>query len=405
MPSARCCGVELEDAIDAARPRRRPAGTARRGRRRGRCGGGGCRAWPQTVVGGVVAARSRIGRNGSWLGSVASMAAVEVDELTVRYGDVVAVDGISFHAQAGQITAVLGPNGAGKTTTVEVLEGFRRPVGRTGSGGRPRPDRRPRRPHPPGRRDAPERRRRTRRAGGRGAAPRGRALRRTPLDPGALLERVGLTGKERRTWRQISGGEQRRLALALGARRATAGGVPRRAGLRRRPAGPPGHPRGGGRPARRRCHRGAHHPRPRRGREAGRPRGDPRPRARSSRRGAPPSSCARARSRRCASVPLPGSTWLPWPPTSAPPCTRIGPASTWWRPRAHQRLVAALTAWLAERGPPPRRPPGRAGSGSRTSSCGSVGQHPGPRSRRGAEHAGRSGDAGEAARSPSCGSS
>jgi ABC-2 type transport system ATP-binding protein len=35
------------------------------------------------------------------------------------------------------------------------------------------------------------------------------------LDPAGLLERVGLTGTERRTWRQISGGEQRRLALAL----------------------------------------------------------------------------------------------------------------------------------------------------------------------------------------------
>ncbi|MGV3760437.1 MAG: ATP-binding cassette domain-containing protein, partial [Actinomycetota bacterium] len=36
-----------------------------------------------------------------------------------------------------------------------------------------------------------------------------------PLQPGPLLERVGLSGKERRTWRQLSGGEQRRLALAL----------------------------------------------------------------------------------------------------------------------------------------------------------------------------------------------
>jgi ABC-2 type transport system ATP-binding protein len=36
-----------------------------------------------------------------------------------------------------------------------------------------------------------------------------------PLDPAELLERVSLTGKERRSWRQISGGEQRRLALAL----------------------------------------------------------------------------------------------------------------------------------------------------------------------------------------------
>ena len=56
------------------------------------------------------------------------MAAVEVEDLTVRYGDVVAVDGVSFTAPAGQITAVLGPNGAGKTTTIEVLEGYRRPA-------------------------------------------------------------------------------------------------------------------------------------------------------------------------------------------------------------------------------------------------------------------------------------
>ncbi len=37
----------------------------------------------------------------------------------------------------------------------------------------------------------------------------------TPSDAVALLERVGLTGREGRTWRQLSGGEQRRLALAL----------------------------------------------------------------------------------------------------------------------------------------------------------------------------------------------
>ena len=59
------------------------------------------------------------------------MAAVEVEGLSVRYGGFVAVDGVSFEAQAGQVTAVLGPNGAGKTSTIEVLEGFRR-----GDGGR-----------------------------------------------------------------------------------------------------------------------------------------------------------------------------------------------------------------------------------------------------------------------------
>src|SRR4051812_49995964 len=55
------------------------------------------------------------------------MDAVEITDLVVRYGDVTAVDGISFSAAAGQVIALLGPNGAGKTTTVETLEGYRRP--------------------------------------------------------------------------------------------------------------------------------------------------------------------------------------------------------------------------------------------------------------------------------------
>ena len=142
------------------------------------------------------------------------MAAIEVDELTVRYGDVVAVHGISFDAQAGQITAVLGPNGAGKTTTVEVLEGFRRPTsGRTRVVGLD-----PITDHQvlTGRVGV------MLQSGGVGPGVRvGEALHHAAalydhaLDPGELLERVGLSGKERRTWRQISGGEQRRLALAL----------------------------------------------------------------------------------------------------------------------------------------------------------------------------------------------
>ena len=59
----------------------------------------------------------------------------------VRYGDLVAVDGVSFSAEAGQVTAVLGPNGAGKTSTVEVLEGYRRPNGGQRQGARARPRR------------------------------------------------------------------------------------------------------------------------------------------------------------------------------------------------------------------------------------------------------------------------
>ena len=68
---------------------------------------------------------------GAHLASFGWVPAVEVDELVVRYGDLVAVAGISLRAEAGQVTAVLGPNGAGKTSTIEVLEGYRRPTGGT----------------------------------------------------------------------------------------------------------------------------------------------------------------------------------------------------------------------------------------------------------------------------------
>ena len=54
----------------------------------------------------------------------------------MRYGDKVAVDGLSLSVERGSITAVLGPNGAGKTTTLETCEGYRAPSGaRCGSSG------------------------------------------------------------------------------------------------------------------------------------------------------------------------------------------------------------------------------------------------------------------------------
>jgi ABC-2 type transport system ATP-binding protein len=52
---------------------------------------------------------------------------ISVEGLVKRYGDVRAVDGISFEAERGEVFALLGPNGAGKTTTVEILEGLRAP--------------------------------------------------------------------------------------------------------------------------------------------------------------------------------------------------------------------------------------------------------------------------------------
>ncbi len=54
------------------------------------------------------------------------MQAIEVESLRKVYGDVVAVDDISFSVESGECLALLGPNGAGKTTTTEILEGFRK---------------------------------------------------------------------------------------------------------------------------------------------------------------------------------------------------------------------------------------------------------------------------------------
>ena len=51
--------------------------------------------------------------------------AIEVSELRKRYGDVQAVDGLSFTVARGEVFGMLGPNGAGKTTTVEIVEGLR----------------------------------------------------------------------------------------------------------------------------------------------------------------------------------------------------------------------------------------------------------------------------------------
>jgi len=139
---------------------------------------------------------------------------VTVNELRVHYGSLVAVDGVSLEAAAGEIVALLGPNGAGKTSTVETIEGYRRPTSgqvrvcgfdpvadhhkvvdvigvMLQSGGIPNQMR------------------------------VGEALQQyasfypNPLDPADLIERVGLAHRARATWRQLSGGEQQRLSLAL----------------------------------------------------------------------------------------------------------------------------------------------------------------------------------------------
>ncbi|MFC6287895.1 ABC transporter ATP-binding protein [Nocardioides sp. GCM10027113] len=59
------------------------------------------------------------------------MAAIEVEGLTMVYGDLRAVDAVTFSVAEGEFFGVLGPNGAGKTTLLEMIEGLRKPVAGT----------------------------------------------------------------------------------------------------------------------------------------------------------------------------------------------------------------------------------------------------------------------------------
>jgi ABC-2 type transport system ATP-binding protein len=140
--------------------------------------------------------------------------AVVVRDLVVRYGDLVAVDGVSFDASPGEVVALLGPNGAGKTSTVETAEGYRSPdAGQVRVLG-----------HDP----VADRTVLADRVGvmpqGSGAYPGlrvGEAVRlfasyySSPDSPDRLLDLLGLRARERSSWRSLSGGEQQRLSLAL----------------------------------------------------------------------------------------------------------------------------------------------------------------------------------------------
>ena len=143
------------------------------------------------------------------------MNVVSVSDLVVRYGDVVAVDGIAFEAAAGAVTALLGPNGAGKTTTIEAAEGYRRPAG--GSVRVHDLD-----PIADAKQLLPRLGVMLQRGGIYPSMGVGDALKlfasyyASPASPAELLERVGLTGRVAKTpWRRLSGGEQQRASLAL----------------------------------------------------------------------------------------------------------------------------------------------------------------------------------------------
>jgi len=140
--------------------------------------------------------------------------AVDVRDLVMRYGDKVAVDGLTLTVEPHSITAVLGPNGAGKTTTLETCEGYRRPHG--GSvrvlGLDPRRDRAALLPRIGV----------MLQAGGAWSGVRAREmldhvarLHAHPLDTGMLSDRLGLDDCGRTPFRRLSGGQQQRLGLAL----------------------------------------------------------------------------------------------------------------------------------------------------------------------------------------------
>jgi len=59
------------------------------------------------------------------------MTAIETNDLTKRYGDLAALDGLSLSVDDGELYALLGPNGSGKTTTIEILTGQREPTSGT----------------------------------------------------------------------------------------------------------------------------------------------------------------------------------------------------------------------------------------------------------------------------------
>ena len=147
------------------------------------------------------------------LGAHDAIAAIEVAGFRKSYGDVIAVDDISFTVDRGEIFGLLGPNGAGKTTTLECLEGLRRPDdGRLSVFGVD-PTRDPRRlngligvqlqasslPHTMTCDDAMQFF-----CAYHGVAPRW-----------DLLDRMGLGEKRDTTFDELSTGLQRRLALAL----------------------------------------------------------------------------------------------------------------------------------------------------------------------------------------------
>ena len=139
---------------------------------------------------------------------------LSVSQLVIKYGNVTAVDHVSFTAQPGRVTVILGPNGAGKTSTIEACEGFLSPT--AGS------------VQVLGLNPFLQRKQLNRQMGimlqDGGIYPSARvgelvqqycALYGNGVDANALVARVGLQAVATTTYRRLSGGEKQRLSLAL----------------------------------------------------------------------------------------------------------------------------------------------------------------------------------------------
>jgi ABC-2 type transport system ATP-binding protein len=141
--------------------------------------------------------------------------AISVHGLRKAYADVTAVAGLDLEVRKGEVFALLGPNGAGKTTTVEILEGYRRrDAGEVRVLG-----------EDPHKADAAWRARVGIVLQGTGEFDEltvAEVVRHfagfypAADDPDRVIARVGLTEKARSRTRTLSGGQKRRLDVALG---------------------------------------------------------------------------------------------------------------------------------------------------------------------------------------------
>lgn len=135
-----------------------------------------------------------------------------LERVTRRFGDVVAVDDVTLDIEAGSVVGLLGPNGAGKTTLISLLNGLRRPsAGTVSLLGRPPQDVRSRQ--------------------SLGSTPQETALPPTlrvgevidfvgkhferPVATAALADEFGLAGMLTKQTGALSGGQRRRLSVAL----------------------------------------------------------------------------------------------------------------------------------------------------------------------------------------------